>query len=243
MKRNDGRDFNELRKINITKNYIKYADGSCLIELGNTKVICTATIDKNVPLFLRNSGTGWVTSEYGMLPRSTQTRMPREKKSGRTAEIQRLIGRSLRSIVDLRCLGERTIYIDCDVIQADGGTRITSIVGGFCALADCLHGLLKKGTISKICITDFLAAVSVGIWKGKYILDLDYSEDSEAEVDMNMVMKSSGEFIELQGTGEHGSFSKDDLNSMLDLAKVGLERILDIERTLFKDILHNENFK
>ncbi len=243
MKRHDGRDFNELRKINITKDYLKYADGSCLVELGNTKVICTATVDKGVPLFLRNSGTGWVTSEYGMLPRSTQTRIPREKHSGRTAEIQRLIGRSLRSIVDLRYLGERTIYIDCDVIQADGGTRVSSIIGGFCALSDCLHGLLKKGTISQICITDFLAAISVGIWKGKYILDLDYSEDSEAEVDMNIVMKASGEFIELQGTGERGSFSKDDLNSMLDLAKAGLEKILDIERKLFKGVLPAGIFK
>lgn len=237
MKRIDNRAFGELRKINIERNYIKHADGSCLIELGSTRVICTATVDKNVPLFLRNSGTGWVTSEYGMLPRSTQVRIPRDKNSGRTMEIQRLIGRSLRSVVDLRNTGERTIYIDCDVIQADGGTRVASIIGGFCALCDCLHKLFKAGTISKMCITDFLGAISVGIWKGKYILDLNFSEDSEAEVDMNIVMKSSGEFIELQGTGEHGSFSKDDLNALIDLGKAGIEEIIDIERNLLKDIL------
>jgi ribonuclease PH len=239
MKRIDGRGFEELRKINIERNYIKHADGSCLIELGLTRVICTATVDKNVPLFLRNSGTGWVTSEYGMLPRSTQVRIPRDKNSGRTMEIQRLIGRSLRSVVDLRNIGERTIYIDCDVIQADGGTRVASIIGGFCAVVDCLHKLFKAGTISKICVFDFLGAISVGIWKGKYILDLNFSEDSEAEVDMNIVMKSSGEFIELQGTGEHGSFSKEDLNSLLDLGKSGIEQIIDTERNLFKDVLPN----
>lgn len=237
MKRKDNREFDELRKINVQRDYIKYADGSCLIELGNTRVICTATVDKNVPLFLRNSGTGWVTSEYSMLPRSTQIRIPRDKNSGRTMEIQRLIGRSLRSVVNLRSLGERTIYIDCDVIQADGGTRVASVVGGFCALLDCLYRLFKGKVISDMCITDFLGAISVGIWKGKYILDLNFSEDSEAEVDMNIVMKASGEYIEIQGTGEHGSFSKDDLNSLLDLGKSGIEKIIDAERNLFKDIL------
>jgi ribonuclease PH len=236
MKRKDSRDFNQLRKINIQRDFIKYADGSCLVEMGNTKVICTATIDKNVPLFLRNSGTGWVTSEYGMLPRSTQTRLPRDKNSGRSVEIQRLIGRSLRSIIDLKKLGERTIYIDCDVIQADGGTRVASIVGGFYALTDCIGKLAKSGVIPKPCITDFLGAISVGIWKGNYILDLDYSEDCEAEVDMNVVMKASGEFIEVQGTGEHGSFSKNDLNALLDLAKTGIEQIIDMQRNAFKDI-------
>ena len=239
MKRVDGRAFEELRKINIERSYIKHADGSCLIEFGQTRVICTATVDRNVPLFLRNSGTGWVTSEYGMLPRSTQVRIPRDKNSGRTMEIQRLIGRSLRSVVDLRNIGERTIYIDCDVIQADGGTRVASIVGGFCALTDSLHKLFKAGTIAKMCVTDFLGAISVGIWKGKYILDLNFAEDSDAEVDMNIVMKSSGEFIELQGTGEHGSFSKDDLNALIDLGKSGIEEIIDMERNLFKDILPN----
>ena len=242
MKRIDGRSFEELRKIKIERNFIKHADGSCLIEFGSTRVICAATIDKNVPLFLRNSGTGWVTSEYGMLPRSTQVRIPRDKNSGRTMEIQRLIGRSLRSVVDLRNIGERTIYVDCDVIQADGGTRVSSIVGGFCALCDSLYKLFKAGTISKMCITDFLGAVSVGIWKGKYILDLNFVEDSEAEVDMNIVMKSSGEFIELQGTGEHGSFSKDDLNALIDLGKKGIEEIIDIERNLLKDILPSIEF-
>jgi len=239
MKRIDSRDFGELRKINIQRDYMKYADGSCLIEVGNTRVICTATADRNVPLFLRNSGTGWVTSEYGMLPRSTQIRIPRDKNSGRTMEIQRLIGRSLRSVVNLKKIGERTIYVDCDVIQADGGTRVASIVGGFCALCDCLYKLFKAGSISEVCIIDFLGAISVGMWKGKYILDLNFAEDSEAEVDMNIVMKSSGEFIELQGTGEHGSFSKDDLNALLTLGRSGIEKIIDMERNLFKDILPN----
>ncbi|MDP2923508.1 MAG: ribonuclease PH [Candidatus Omnitrophota bacterium] len=239
MKRLDGRDFKELRKIKIERHFNKHAEGSCLIEVGSTKVICTATVDKNVPLFLRNSGTGWVTAEYGMLPRSTEIRIQREKNSGRTYEIQRLIGRSLRSITDLKRIGERTIYIDCDVIQADGGTRISAIIGGFISLVDCLSKLYKAGTIKEICITDYLGAVSVGMWKGKSILDLTFAEDSTADVDMNIVMKGCGDFIEVQGTGERLAFTQDDLNEMLTLAKKGITEIIDIERNLFKDVLIN----
>jgi ribonuclease PH len=239
MKRSDNRNLDQLRKIIIQRGYMKNAEGSCLIELGNTKVICTATVDKNVPLFLRNSGTGWVSAEYGMLPRSTEIRMPREKNSGRTYEIQRLIGRALRSIADLKRIGERTIYIDCDVVQADGGTRISAIIGGFISLADCLSKLYKEKTISEVYITDYLGAVSVGMWKGKCILDLTYAEDSTADVDMNIIMKGCGDFIEVQGTGERLAFSQDDLNEMLALAKKGIEEIIDIERNLLKDILPN----
>jgi ribonuclease PH len=237
MRRGDNRELDQLRKINIQRNFIKHAEGSCLIEIGNTKVVCTASVDKNVPLFLRNSGTGWVTAEYGMLPRSTETRIQREKNSGRTYEIQRLIGRSLRSVTDLKKIGERTIYIECDVIQADGGTRISSIVGGFISLVDCLSKLYKEKTISEICITDYLGAVSVGMWKGKYILDLTYAEDSVADVDMNIIMKGCGDFIEVQGTGERLAFSQDDLNEMLKLAKKGITEIVDLERNLLKDVL------
>ncbi|MEI8348761.1 MAG: ribonuclease PH [Candidatus Omnitrophota bacterium] len=238
MKRIDGRANNELRKINIERNFMKYAEGSCLVTLGNTKVICTGTVDKNVPLFLRNSGTGWVTSEYGMLPRSTQTRIMREKNSGRNVEIQRLVGRSLRSVVNLKKIGERTIYIDCDVIQADGGTRVASIIGGYIALVDSIHSIFKDN-IAPLYITDYIGAISAGMWKGQYILDLNFEEDSRADVDMNIVMKGSGEFIEVQGTGEHLSFSQDDLNEMLTLAKKGINEIIDLERTLFKDVLVN----
>ncbi|MDD5195068.1 MAG: ribonuclease PH [Candidatus Omnitrophica bacterium] len=236
MKRIDNRGFDQLRKINIERNFNRYAEGSCLIEVGNTKVICTASVEKVVPPFLRNSGTGWVTAEYGMLPRATNTRVPREKNSGRTQEIQRLIGRSLRSVISLKELGERTIVIDCDVIQADGGTRIASIIGGFIALADSVAKISKEGLIP-LCVTNYLGAVSVGMWKGQFILDLNFQEDSNADVDMNVVMKGDGEFIEVQGTGEHLSFSHDDLNKMLELAKKGIAEIIDIEKNLLKDVL------
>ncbi|MBU1121809.1 MAG: ribonuclease PH [Candidatus Omnitrophica bacterium] len=237
MKRGDNRKFDQLRKINIQRGVSKYAEGSCLIEMGATKVICTATVDKYVPLFLRNSGTGWVTAEYGMLPRSTQVRMIRDKVSGRKMEIQRLIGRSLRSVIDLKKLGERTIKVDCDVIQADGGTRTASIIGGFIALVDGINKIYKENIIQELCVMDFLGAISVGMSKGDCLLDLDFQEDSSADVDMNIVMKGRGEFIEIQGTGEHSSFSQDDLNSLLSLAKKGIEDIIDIERNLLKDIL------
>ncbi|UCC94903.1 MAG: ribonuclease PH [Candidatus Omnitrophota bacterium] len=239
MKRSDGRKFDELRRVTIQRNFIKHAEGSCLIELGSTKVVCTATVDRNVPAFLKNSGEGWVTAEYRMLPRSTQNRVARDRISGRNMEIQRLIGRSLRSVVNLKGLGERTIWIDCDVVQADGGTRIASIIGGFVVLVDALFALHREGVIDKMCITDMVGAISVGIRKGDYILDLAFQEDSDAEIDMNVVMKASGEFVEVQGTAEKGSFSKDDLGKLLSLAQKGIEDIIDTERNLFKDILPN----
>ncbi|MDD3296980.1 MAG: ribonuclease PH [Candidatus Omnitrophica bacterium] len=237
MKRDDGRSFDQLRRVNIQRNFIKYAEGSCLIELGNTRVICTASVDKNVPFFLRNSGQGWVKAEYRMLPRATHTRTQRDKVSGRNMEIQRLIGRSLRSVVNLKKIGERTIWIDCDVIQANGGTRTASITGGFIALVDCLNTLVRRNEIGELGVTDLLGAISVGISAGEHILDLTYLEDSQAQVDMNVVMKSSGEFIELQGTAEKGSFSEKDLSVFLKLAKKGIEEIIAIEKDLFKDIL------
>lgn len=235
--RSDRREADQLRKIQVNRDFMKHAEGSCLICVGDTKVVCTATVDKNVPLFLKGSGKGWITAEYSMLPRSTQNRIPRGKISGRDMEIQRLVGRALRSVVNCKNLGERTIYLDCDVIQADGGTRIASVIGGFIAMVDGLHSLVKQQIISSIPITDYLGAVSVGVLHGKYLLDLNFQEDSNAEVDMNVVMKSSGDFVEVQGTGERGSFSQKDLNSLLDLAKKGISEIIDIERNLFKDIL------
>ncbi len=237
MKREDGRKPDQLRRINIKRKFLKYAEGSCLIEMGNTRVICAASVDKNVPFFLKNTGEGWLTAEYRMLPCATENRIQRDKISGRTMEIQRLIGRSLRSVVNLKKIGERTIRIDCDVIQADGGTRTTSIIGGYIALVDCLKKLYNRKEIFELCVTDLLGAISVGIWQGAHFLDLTYLEDSQAEVDMNVVMKGSGEFIEVQGTAEHGSFSEKDLNSFLKLAKKGIEEIIGIERDLFKDVL------
>lgn len=237
MKRCDGREHDQLRKINVQRNFIKYAEGSCLIEFGDTKVICTATVDKNVPLFLRNSGQGWVTAEYSMLPRSNQIRRQRDKLSGRDMEIQRLIGRSLRSVIDLNKLGERTIWVDCDVIQADGGTRIASTVGGFIAMVDSVHWLIQQGMIGQMCVFDYLGAVSVGVINGNPVLDLCFKEDSQADVDMNVVMRGSGEFTEIQGTGEHSTFSHDELSSLLGLAKKGIEEIIDMEKKLLKEQL------
>ena len=239
MIRLDGREANTLRKITITRNFTKYAEGSCLIEFGNTKVICTASFEESVPPFLKGKGSGWLTAEYGMLPRSTHTRMnrEREKVSGRTFEIQRLIGRSLRAVFDPKDIGERTIKIDCDVIQADGGTRTASITGSFIALADCLIKLKKDALISSIPVKDYVAAVSVGILRGEPIMDLTYAEDSKAEVDMNVVMTGSGKFIEVQGTGEGGTFSKDDMDELLILGQEGIEKLIDMQRSLYKDIL------
>jgi ribonuclease PH len=219
------------------RNFLKYAEGSCLIELGNTKVVCSASIDENVPPFLKGSGTGWVTAEYGMLPRSCKTRIPRGKDSGRTYEIQRLVGRSLRAVTDMRQIGERTIWIDCDVIQGDGGTRTASITGSFIALADALNKLKKDGVINKIPLTDYVAATSVGVLKGEAILDLTYEEDSQADVDMNIVMTGSGEFIEIQGTAERKSFSKTQMDKLLALAKKGIEDLIDTQKSLLKDLL------
>jgi len=237
MERGDKRKNDQIRRLNIQRGFIKYAEGSCFVELGNTKVICTATADKNVPMFLRNSGEGWITAEYRMLPRATHTRTSRDKISGRNMEIQRLIGRSLRSIVDLKRIGERTIWIDCDVVQANGGTRTASIIGGFIALVDCLHKLYKQNLIKEICVNSFLGAISVGLYQGEHISDLTYLEDSQADVDMNVVMKSSGEFIEIQGTAENGSFSEKDLSAFLKLAKKGIDEVIETERGLLKNIL------
>ncbi len=237
MIRQDGRGLDKIRKVQINRNYIKYAEGSCLIELGNTRVICTASIEESVPPFLKGTGTGWVTAEYGMLPRSCQTRIKRGKDSGRVYEIQRLVGRSLRAICDMKPIGERTIWIDCDVIQADGGTRTASITGSFIALADALNKLKKGGLINKIPVKDFVAATSVGIVNGDLLLDLTYEEDSKAEVDMNIVMTGAGEFIEIQGTAERKTFNKEQADKLLTLAKKGIEELIDIQRNLLKDIL------
>lgn len=237
MARIDGRGSDKLRKINITRNYLKYPEGSCLIELGSTKVICTASVEESVPPFLKGSGTGWVTAEYGMLPRSCDRRIPRGKDSGRTYEIQRLVGRSLRTVTDMKQLGERTIWLDCDVIQGDGGTRTASITGSFVALVDAIQKLKKGGVIQRVPIRDYVAATSVGIMDGTAVLDLCYEEDSKAEVDMNIVMTSAGKFIEIQGTAEREPFSKEDMDKMLKLAQKGLEELFSVQRSLVGDIL------
>ncbi len=237
MVRLDGRSADKIRKVNITRNYIKYPEGSCLIELGSTKVICTASVEESVPPFLRGSGTGWVTAEYGMLPRSCNTRIPRGKDSGRTYEIQRLVGRSLRTVTEMKSLGERSIWIDCDVIQGDGGTRTAAITGSFIALVDALSKLKKSGLIKDIPVKDYVAATSVGIVNGELLLDLCYEEDSKAEVDMNVVMTGKGEFIEIQGTAERNPFSKDKMDKMLVAAQKGIEDLFSIQRKLVGDLI------
>ncbi len=237
IKRKDERSPVELRPVKITRNYIKYAEGSCLIELGNTRVICTASVEESVPQFLRDSGSGWVTAEYGMIPRSCAVRLQRDKNSGRTYEIQRLVGRSLRAVTDLRELGTRTIWLDCDVIQADGGTRTASITGSFIALVDALDKTRKSGAIDSIPIKDFIAATSVGIVDGAPLLDLVYDEDFRAEVDMNIVMTGSNEFIEIQGTAEKEAFNRKQMDELLDLAKIGIAKLIGIQKKLLKDIL------
>ena len=225
------RQPNQIRPITITPNYLPHAEGSVLIECGNTRVICTASVEENVPGFLRGQGLGWVTAEYGMLPRSTGSRMRREaaagKQSGRTQEIQRLIGRSLRAIIDRSKLGERQILIDCDVITADGGTRTASITGAFVALQLAVNGLLKQGLIAENPITEPVAAVSVGVVGGVALLDLDYPEDSGCDSDVNVVMTSSGKIVEVQGTAEGATFSIDELNTLLKLAEHGIKELLD----------------
>jgi ribonuclease PH len=234
--RPSGRNANDLRDIKITRNYTKHAEGSVLVEFGDTKVICTASVEENIPRFLKGSGRGWVTAEYGMLPRSTGERMAREaargKQSGRTQEIQRLIGRSLRAALDMELLGENTIKIDCDVIQADGGTRTASITGGCVALADAIQSMLDKKVITQNPLQQMIASVSVGIYKGMPVLDLDYSEDSTAETDMNVVMTDKGGFIEIQGTGEEGEFSLEDLNAMVGLAQEGIGHLLKAQQAV-----------
>ena len=232
MSRTDGRKFDELRKIKITKDFVKHAEGSCLIECGRTRVICTASVEESVPSFLKGSGTGSVTAEYGMLPRSTDTRMKREKTltSGRTFEIQRLIGRSLRGVVDLKQLRERTVKIDCDVIQADGGTRAASVTGGFIALALALQRIRKQDLIDRVPLTDYVAAVSVGVHKGRPLLDLDYREDSSADMDMNVVMVGAGKFVEVQGTAERAPFSKQQMDKLLNLAAQGIRELIRVQK-------------
>ncbi len=228
-----GRANDELRPIKITRNYTKHAEGSVLIECGDTRIICNATVENSVPGFLRGKGVGWVTAEYGMLPRSTGSRMRREsslgKQGGRTLEIQRLIGRALRASVDTEILGERTVTIDCDVIQADGGTRTASISGAWVALSDAIQTLLEQGDLQQSPIEYQVAAVSVGIYEGQAILDLDYAEDSNASTDMNIVMNSNGGFIEIQGTAEGESFSDEELHEMLALARKGTEEIFALQ--------------
>lgn len=232
--RPSGRNQDELRPIKITRNFTRHAEGSVLIEFGDTKVICTASVEERVPRFLKGKNQGWVTAEYGMLPRSTGSRMGREaargKQGGRTMEIQRLIGRSLRSVVDMEALGERSITIDCDVIQADGGTRTASITGGYIALADAIQYLQEQKLIKKNPLHGYLASVSVGIYDGSPVLDLDYAEDSNAETDMNVVMNEAGAFIEVQGTAEGHAFHMDELMTMLDYAKQGISQLIEKQR-------------
>ncbi|WP_231571217.1 ribonuclease PH [Gordoniibacillus kamchatkensis] len=240
MARSDNRGQDELRPIQITPNYNKHAEGSVLIEVGETKVICTATVEERVPPFLKGQGKGWVTAEYSMLPRATQVRNQREavkgKLGGRTMEIQRLIGRALRAVIDLEALGERSITLDCDVIQADGGTRTTSITGAFVALAFAIEKLSKEKPLARYPITDFLASVSVGIVKGAPILDLNYEEDSNARVDMNVVMTGEGKFVEIQGTGEEAPFSRSELDDLLLLAEIGIGRAIEEQKKVLGPI-------
>ena len=232
------RQSNQLRSIRITRHYTKHAEGAVLIECGDTKVICTASVEERVPSHKKGSGEGWVTAEYGMLPRSTGERMGREaskgKQSGRTQEIQRLIGRSLRAVIDLKKLGERTIHLDCDVIQADGGTRTASITGAFVALHDAVTGLMQKGSVKENPLKDFIAAISVGIFQGTPVLDLDYVEDSACDTDMNVVMLGNGHFVEVQGTAEGHAFTREEMNAVLDLAHGGITQIIEIQRAVLK---------
>ncbi len=234
------RKFNELRPVKVTREYLMHPHGSVLIEMGNTKVICTAMVEEKVPQFLKGTGSGWITAEYSMLPGSTQTRKVRDSSKGRidgrSQEIQRLIGRALRSVVDVKNLGERTIWIDCDVIQADGGTRTASITGGFIALADAVYKLYKNKQISEIPISSYISAISVGIGCDGPILDLCYEEDHLAMVDMNVVMTDRGEFVEVQGTGENDTYSRLDLDVLLDLAQKGIRELIDIQKESLGEI-------
>ncbi|MCA3118284.1 MAG: ribonuclease PH [bacterium] len=232
--RPSGRAPSALRRVTLERGFTRHAEGSVLVTAGETRVICTASIEEGVPSFLRGKGQGWMTAEYGMLPRSTHTRMAREaargKQSGRTQEIQRLIGRSLRAAVDLTALGERTLQIDCDVIQADGGTRTASITGAFVAVHDALSGLVRQGLLPSLPILDHVAAVSVGVWRGTPVLDLDYAEDSDCDTDMNVVMNGSGRFIEVQGTAEGEAFSRHEMDELLALAQTGIAELVLLQR-------------
>jgi ribonuclease PH len=232
--RPSGRQPDQLRTIEIIRHYTKHAEGSVLIRFGETHVLCTASIEEKVPPFLKGKGSGWITAEYGMLPRSTGTRMDREaakgKQSGRTQEIQRLIGRSLRAIVDLKQLGERSIVLDCDVIQADGGTRTASITGAYIALHDAINTLLSSGALSQSPLLDSVAAISVGVYQGTPVLDLDYLEDSDCDTDMNVVMTGKGGFVEIQGTAEGVPFSQSQMSAMMDLAQHGIQQLSELQR-------------
>lgn len=233
--RSNGRKAEDIRPTTIITNTNKFAEGSVTIEVGDTKVICTATVDEKVPPFMKGQGKGWITAEYSMLPRATQTRNQREaargKLTGRTMEIQRLIGRSLRSVVDLHALGERTITLDCDVIQADGGTRTASITGSFVAMTMAIHKIAEQHKLAVFPITDFLAAVSVGVVQEEPVCDLNYEEDSQAKVDMNVIMTGSGKFVEVQGTGEESPFTRDELNQLLALGEQGVKQLVELQRS------------
>ena len=242
----DGRTPLELRATKITPGFTKYAEGSVLIEVGATKVICNATVDEKVPNFLKGKGNGWVTAEYSMLPRATESRTNREVNrgapSGRTHEIQRLIGRSLRAVIDMKALGERTVTIDCDVIQADGGTRTASITGGFVALALALNKSVESGIIAKLPLKDYLAAVSVGVVENQVLLDLAYTEDSVAEVDMNIIKTGDGRFVELQGTAEKDAFSREQMNELIAAAEIGIEKLMAIQRATIEEFIGKSLF-
>ena len=242
----DGRKWDELRPVRITRDFIKHAEGSVLVEMGDTRIIVTATVDKKVPPFLRNKGQGWITAEYAMLPRSSGTRITREavkgKIGGRTHEIQRLIGRSLRSVIDLAALGERSILIDCDVVQADGGTRTAAITGAFVACVDALWFLKRKEDIVTLPVLDFLAAVSVGKIQHDLYLDLNYAEDSTAEVDMNIVMTGEGKLVEVQGTAEQSPFSVAEMDQMLALASHGIVQLVALQKEILGDLFHGAGF-
>ena len=237
--RPDGRQPEQMRPVKVTRDFLRHAEGSVLIEVGDTKVVCTASVEDRVPQFLRDTGQGWVTAEYGMLPRSTKTRTSREastgRPSGRTFEIQRLVGRSLRGVTDLATLGPRTVWIDCDVIQADGGTRTAAITGAYVALADALHHLRTNGQIPALPLKDFVAATSVGVVDGQAVLDLCYAEDSIADVDMNVIMTGGGKFVEVQGTAEETPFDRPQLDAMLRLASAGIQELIALQRRLLAE--------
>jgi ribonuclease PH len=239
--RPDGRQPNQMRPVTITRDFLRHAEGSVLIEMGETKVVCAASVEDRVPPFLRDTGQGWVTAEYGMLPRATKTRTTRDATSGRpngrTFEIQRLVGRALRGVTDLTILGPRTIWIDCDVIQADGGTRTTAITGAYIALADALQYLRKNGLIPRLPLKDFLAATSVGVVDGQVVLDLCYAEDSVAEVDMNVVMTGAGKYVEVQGTAEDAPFDRSQLDAMIAAASTGIQDLVALQRRLLAERL------
>jgi len=240
IKRLDQRKSDELRPVTLVPGYARYAEGSCLIDVGNTRVLCTASVEEKVPPFLLQSNSGWVTAEYGMLPRATLTRSDREaargKQKGRTQEIQRLIGRSLRAVIDLKALGSRSILIDCDVLQADGGTRTASVTGAFVAVVQACDWLRKKGAFEKLPIRDAVAATSAGILKGEPILDLNYEEDFGAEVDLNLVMTGKGELVEIQGTGEESTFTETQLNQLIGLGKSGIAQLVEAQKAALKGL-------